>query len=86
MAAHRTLELVAVIDAIVSAVNRIALVMTIATVVIAIVHVFMRGHVAPLGMVPWCKSHTIAREKVHSSITFPANALQFVFKVLDSAS
>jgi len=66
VAAHRTLELVTVIYTIVRAVDRIAVVVTIATVVIAVVHELMRGYVAPLGMVPWCKSNAIARKETHS--------------------
>jgi len=66
VAAHCTLELVAVIYTIVRAVNRIAVVVTVATIMVAVVHEFMRGYVAPLGMVPWCKSDTIARKETHS--------------------
>ena len=72
MAAHSAFEFVTSKHAVVCAVNFFAVVVTIATVMIAIVHeTLMRGYVAPLGMVPWCKSHTIAREERHS--TTPRN-------------
>ena len=75
MAAHRTLELVAVIDTIVCAMNGIAMVVTIAPVMIYVVHKFMRGYVAPFGMVPWCKSNTIARKEAHSLVLLTIDGL-----------
>jgi len=68
VAAHCTLELITVIHAIVCAMDRVAMIVTIAPVMIYVVHEFMRGYVAPLGMVPWCKSHTIARKEAHSFV------------------
>lgn len=69
MAAHSAFEFVTIKHAVVCAVNFFAVVVTIATVVIAVIHeTLMRGYVAPLRMVPWCKSHTIARKEAHSLV------------------
>lgn len=78
MIAHRAFDYITVIDTEICAVNSLTVARTVATVMIAIVQVFiMDGSVAPLDVIiP--HSNTIALEEVaHSNTSIPKIAVRF---------